>query len=81
MRAQQHIIKPQKDEKLSRCRIQDDLKWTQYTRDSEENVMKNLNQKISALQLISKLATFKTLKMLANVGFMSRLTYMIQDLS
>ena len=60
------------------CRIQDDLKWTQYLRDNEENVMKNLSQKISALQLISKLATFKTRKMLANGVFMSRLIYMIQ---
>ena len=42
MRAQQHKIKPQKDEKLLGCRIQDDLKWTQYLRDNEENVMKRL---------------------------------------
>ena len=78
IRAQHHIIKPKKDEKLLGCRIQDDLKWTQYLRDNEENVMKNLSQKISALQLISKLATFKTRKMLVNGVFMSRLIYMIQ---
>ena len=70
-------IKAQNSEKLLGCRIQDDIKWNQYLRDDEESLMKNLSQKLSALQLLSKLANFKTRKMLANGVFMSRLSYMM----
>ena len=78
IRTPDKIIKPQKNEKLLGCRIQDDMRWTQYLRDNDENIMKQLNQKLSALQLLSKLADFKTRKMLANGVFMSKLSYMIE---
>ena len=71
------VIKPQKSEKLLGCWVQDDLKWTYHLRDSQDNVFKSLNQRISAIKIISKFSDFKTRKMLANGLFMSKVIYLI----
>ena len=70
------IIAPSSSEKLLGCWIQSNLKWTEYMRDSENNLFKSLTKRISAIQLISKYSDFKTRKMLADGIFMSKLIYL-----
>ena len=53
------------------------LKWDTYVRDSEENLIKSLSQRITAIKRITKLCNFKTRKMIANGIFLSKLSYLI----
>ena len=45
--------------------------------DSEENMVKSLTTRLSALKKIGKVASFKTRKMLADGIFISKLSYLI----
>ena len=72
------LIKPSKTEKLLGCWIQDDLKWTQYIRDNnEENLTRSLNTRLGALRKIRKAANFKNRKMIAEGIIVSKLSYLI----
>ena len=57
--------------------VSDNLKWSEYIRDSKENLLKTLNTRLGALKQLGKVASFKTRKMLANGIFMGKLTYLI----
>ena len=70
-------IKPIKYEKFLGIFIQDDLKWSEYIQNNDKSLLKQLNSRLSALKLISKVASFKTRLMVANGIFCSKLIYQI----
>ena len=70
-------VKPSKSEKLLGCRVQDDLKWTEYLRDNKENLIRSLNTRLGALKRIRKLASFRNRKMIAEGIVVSKLSYLI----
>ena len=49
------VIKPSKCEKLLRCWVQQDLKWTEHLRDSSDSLTKSLNIRLGALKKIKRL--------------------------
>ena len=71
------FIKPTSTQKILGCHIQNDLKWTEHIRYSEDNLLKSLNSRINALKLISRLCDFKGRKTIANGIFLSKISYMI----
>ena len=77
IRTPSETIKPSAKEKLLGCWVQDDLKWSNHLRDNEENLIRSLTTRFSALKKISRLTSFKNRKMLANGIFMSKLSYLI----
>ena len=77
IRTPTEIIKPTRSQKLLGCWIDSSLKWSDQIRDNEENLIVSLNTRLGALKRISKVASFKNRKMLANGIFMSKLTYLI----
>ena len=46
-------IKPVKSEKLLGIHIQNDLKWSEYIINDEKSLIKQLNLRINALQIVS----------------------------
>ena len=71
------VIKPSESEKLLGCRIQSNLKYTEYLIYSEENLFRALNLRLNAIKKISNISDFKTRKTFGNGIFMSKLAYMI----
>ena len=71
------VIKPIKSEKLLGVFIQDDLKWSEYIQNNERSLIKQLNTRLNALKMISKVANFKTRLMVANGIFSSKLIFQI----
>ena len=57
--------------------ISQNLKWTNHILLNEKSLVKQLGTKLNALRKISKVADFKTRKMLADGLFMSKLVYLI----
>ena len=70
-------IRPTSSEKLLRCWINEDLKWTEHLRNNKDNLMKSLNTRLGAIKKINNLATFKNRKSIAEGIFMSKLSYLI----
>ena len=70
-------IKPIEKQKLLGCWIQDDLKFNNHIRDSEDNLIKLLNQRVNAMKTLSRVTNFQSRKLLANGIFMSKLSYLI----
>ena len=70
-------IKPIETQKLLGCWIQDDLKFNNHIRDSEDNLIKSLNQRVNAMKTVSRVTNFQSRKLLANGIFMSKLSYLI----
>ena len=57
--------------------IHQNLKWTQHIQNDKESLIKGLTTRLNGLRKISKVASFKTRKMLANGIFMSKLLYLM----
>ena len=70
-------IKPLKSEKLLGIVIQEDLKWSEYILNNEKSLVKQLTSRLSALRLISGIASFKIRLMIANGIFCSKLIFQI----
>ena len=70
-------IKPVFSQKILGCHVQNDLKWTQHIRDSEDNLLKSLNSRIYALKKLSQVCDFKCRKTVANGIFLGKICYMI----
>ena len=70
-------IKPLKSEKLLGIVIQEDLKWSEYILNNEKSLVKQLTSRLSALRLISGIASFKIRLMIANGIFCSKLSFQI----
>ena len=73
----EELITTSKVEKLLGGFISQNLKWTNHIMLSEESLLKKLGTRLNALRKISKVADFKTRKMLADGLFMSKLVYLI----
>ena len=71
------VIKPIKSEKLLGIFIQDNLKWTDYIQNNEKSLIKQLTSRLSALKMISGVASFKARLMIANGIFCSKLIFQI----
>ena len=72
------IIEPSPYEKLLGGYISCDLTWNLNIRDHEQSLLKIITSRINALSKISKIANFKTRKMIANGIVLSKLIYLIQ---
>ena len=70
-------IKPIRSEKLLGIYIQDDLKWNEYILNNDKSLLKQLSSRLSALKLISGIASFKVRLMIANGIFCSKLIFQI----
>ena len=70
-------ILPIKTEKLLGIEIQDNLKWGEHILNSDKSLIKQLNSRLSALKIISGVASFKTRLMIANGIFCGKLIYQI----
>ena len=70
-------IKPTHQQKILGCWVEDNLKWIYNIRESEDNLYKTLNKRLSALKLIAKSSSFKQRKMFGCGIFHSKLIYMI----
>ena len=71
------IISPTKCEKLLGGFIGQNLKFTEHIQDNEKSMLKILNKRLNALKKVSKLASFKSRKMIANGIIISRLIFLI----
>ena len=71
------IIESSSSEKLLGCTIHQDMKWAEHIQDNEDSLLRALNTRLNALKQLSKIAGFKTRKMVADGIFMSKLIYLI----
>ena len=53
------------------------MRWKDHIMDNEDSLLKSLSQRQGAIKKISKVASFKSRKMLANGVFMSKLIYLM----
>ena len=70
-------IKTTMCEKLLGGFIYQNLKWTNHILLNDKSLIKQLGTRLNALKKISRVADFKTRKMLADGLFMSKLIYLI----
>ena len=70
-------ILPIKSVKLLGIDIQENLKWSEYILNNDKSLIKQLNSRLSALKMISGVASFKTRLMIANGIFCSKLIFEI----
>ena len=78
IRTPSKVIEPSESEKLLGCWLHEDMKFSEHIVYGKESVLCSLNQRIGALKLIARVASFKTRKMIANGIFMSKLIYLIE---
>ena len=57
-------IRPSNSEKFLGGIVQKDLKWTDHIAKDKDNLLSALNKRCNALQLIAKVSSFKTRKLL-----------------
>lgn len=72
------LIEPVDHEKLLGGHISNNFKWNNHIRENEKSMFKNLTCKLNALYKFSKIANFKTRKMVASGLITSTLNYLIQ---
>ena len=53
------------------------MRWREHILDNKESLLKSLNKRVGAIKKISKSASFKTRKMIANGIFISKLIYLM----
>ena len=70
-------IRPSESEKFLGGIVQRDLKWTGHIISDRDNLVSALNKRCNALKLITRVASFKTRKAIANGMFMGKLIYLI----
>ncbi len=66
MQADEHTIRPSKQEKLLGCIVSDNLKWKKHILDHEQSMIKQLTSRVNGLSMITSKADFKTKLMVAN---------------
>ena len=71
------IIKPSQKERLLGAQVHQDMHWKEHILDSDDSLIKSLNKRAGALKKISRTASFKTRKMIANGIYMSKLIYLM----
>ena len=78
VQAGSYTIEASETEKLLGAHISQSLKWQEHTQSNAKSLMKQLHQRINALSLVAKRASFKSRLMLANGLVLSKLSYLIQ---
>ena len=76
--ADEHTIKPSRQEKLLGCIVSDNLKWKHHILDHEQSLIRQLTRRVNGLAMITFRADFKTKLMVANGLVMSKVCYLIQ---
>ena len=71
------VIKPSTVERLLGAYVHQDMKWKEHIVDNDDSLVKSLNRRAGAIKKVSKSASFKTRKMLANGLYMSKLIYLM----
>ena len=71
------VIKPIQSEKLLGIVIQNYLKWSDYILKDDKSLVRQLTTRLSALKLVSDVASFKVRLMIANGIFSSKLIFQI----
>ena len=70
-------IRPSNSEKFLGGIVQKDLKWNEHIAKDKDNLLSALSKRCNALQIIAKVASFKTRKTIANGLFIGKLSYLI----
>ena len=70
-------IEPVQNEKLLGANITNDFKWNNHIRDNDKSMFRILTSKLNALYKISRVANFKTRKMIASGLVLSTLNYIV----
>ena len=78
IKADQHIIRPTRIEKLLGGMICENLKWKEHILGSDQSLTKQLTSRVNGLMIVASKAQFVTRLSVANGIFMSKLCYLIQ---
>ena len=70
-------IDKSKSEKLLGAWLHEDMKWRENILDNKESLVRGLSSRVGALKMVSKVASFRNRKMIADGIFMSKLVYLI----
>ena len=71
------VIEKSESEKLLGAWIHEDMKWAEHILNNDESLVRSLNTRLGALKKVSKVASFRNRKMIADGIFMSKLVYLI----
>ena len=71
------IITPSKVERLLGAQVHHDMHWKEHLLDNDDSLLTSLVKRSSAIKKISRTASFKTRKMIANGIYMSKLIYLM----
>ena len=71
------IITPSIVERLLGAYVHQDMKWKEHILNNDDSLIKSLNRRAGAIKKISKNASFKTRKMIANGLYMSKRIYLM----
>ena len=71
------VVKPSPLERLLGAQVHENMRWREHILTSDNCLIKSLNTRQSAVKKMSKSASFKARKMLANGLFMSKLIYLM----
>ena len=71
------IIQPSEVERLLGAQVHQDLHWKEHLLTSDDSLLKSLVKREGALRKISRIASFKTRKMIANGIYISKLIYLM----
>ena len=77
IRTPSEVVHPSEHEKLLGCVVHEDMKFGEHLMSIEDSLLRSLNTRICGLKMLSKLASFKTRKMVADGIIMSKLIYLI----
>ena len=70
-------ITPSTVERLLEAQVYQDMCWREHILDNKDSLLKSLNKRVRAFNKISKSASFKNRKMIANGLFISKLIYLM----
>ena len=71
------VINQSQVEKLLGVWLHQDMKWSEYIIDNKESLVRGLSSRVGALKKLSKVASFRNRKIIADGIFMSKLVYLI----
>jgi hypothetical protein len=71
------VITPSKVERLLGAQVHQDMHWKEHLLLNDDSLIKSLNKRAGAIKKISRAASFKTRKMIANGIYMSKLIYLM----
>ena len=71
------VITPSTVERLLGAQVHHNMHWKEHIMDSKDSLLKSPSGRAAAVKMVSKMASFKTRKMVANGIFMSKLIYLM----